>query len=92
MPRAGRVYVRNLPGGQTSSETTVGAEHQVPNLFDSSNKPVGEVVTEAMDPRDFEPEPDSKKDKAPVEADLDAKPSRPDRAARQNEPAEKAEK
>ncbi|HVJ66874.1 MAG TPA: flagellar basal body P-ring protein FlgI [Caulifigura sp.] len=77
MPRAGRVYVRNLPENKGSSETTVGSENQMPNLFDTDLKPSGALPPEESVPETLSEKDDSAKSKAPVEADLDAKTTSP---------------
>jgi len=69
MPKAGRVYVRNLPGNGGSSETTVGSENLMPNLFETEMKPAGALPPE--DSEAFEPEPE-KNSAVPITADLDA--------------------
>jgi hypothetical protein len=71
MPQAGRVYVRHLPQNAGSSETTVGSQNQMPNLFETGLKPAGALPPEESD--EFEEAPDESKPAAPVTADLDAK-------------------
>jgi len=73
MPQAGRVYVRNMPENGGSSETTVGSQNQMPNLFETGMKPAGALPPE--DSEEFEPEPAKSESKQaePITADLDAK-------------------
>jgi flagellar basal body P-ring protein FlgI len=73
MPRAGRVLVRNLPENRGSSETTVGSENQMPNLFETGLKPTGALPPEES--RELEPEVKEEKPASsePQQVDLDAR-------------------
>ncbi len=83
MPRAGRVYTRFLPENRGSTETTVGSENQMPNLFDTNAKPSGALPPEDRDETDFEPTPDAKvKPPEPIMADLDAPSGKSNRKAK----------
>ena len=79
MPRAGRVYVRNMPENKGSSETTVGSENQMPNLFETGLKPAGALPPEDSVPEQIETPADMKKAAEPVTADLDGKTGRTDK-------------
>jgi flagellar basal body P-ring protein FlgI len=70
MPQAGRVYVRHLPENRGSSETTVGSENQMPNLFETGLKPAGALSPEESARIEEELTQD---ESTPMTADLDAK-------------------
>ncbi|WP_197453537.1 flagellar basal body P-ring protein FlgI [Caulifigura coniformis] len=74
MPRAGRVYTRHLPENQGASETTVGSENQMPNLFETGIKPAGALPVEDSEPEtELEAAGSEAKPATPFMADLDAK-------------------
>jgi hypothetical protein len=73
MPRAGRVYARTLPENRGASETTVGSENQMPNLFETGLKPAGALPPEDSEPVEFDPAAGEPKPPEPITADLDAK-------------------
>jgi flagellar basal body P-ring protein FlgI len=79
MPQAGRVYVRHLPENRGSSETTVGSENQMPNLFETGMKPAGALPPEDSVEPDDHSHSDSKPSE-PVMADLDAKTGKKSKA------------